>query len=155
PQLERITLSKLYSLDNEIRSLVESFNYNGIITLLKEFCNDLSNVYFDAKKDSLYCDSVDSKERKVALFVLDEILKRLCAFLQPIIPFTVYEVMKLRNSKNKSYLLSLDDLVSDNSHVHDPKIWDRLKKIRSAFTMELDRQKKEGLVKINAECDVI
>ena len=49
---------------------------NAIFTNIHDFCNgDLSAFYFDIRKDTLYCDSPASIERRACRTVMDETLK--------------------------------------------------------------------------------
>ena len=62
-----------------------------------EFCTgDLSSLYFDVRKDSLYCDRPDSIKRRAVRTVMDEVFNRLTAWLSPITPFTMDEAWSSR-----------------------------------------------------------
>ena len=57
------------------------------------FCTvDLSAFYFDIRKDSLYCDSKDSKKRKSTIILLNVILNSLLKWFAPILSFTTEEI---------------------------------------------------------------
>jgi len=62
-----------------------------------EFCsNDLSALYFDIRKDSLYCDRPDAIRRRAARTVMHEVFIRLTAWLAPLTPFTMEEAWGTR-----------------------------------------------------------
>ena len=66
PELERWVLHRLSMLDGQVREKTERYDFHGIFTALHDFCNsDLSAFYFDIRKDSLYCDSADSLQRRL------------------------------------------------------------------------------------------
>ena len=60
---------------------------------------DLSSFYFDIRKDVLYCDSLNSKKRKIALIVLN-IIRSLLKWFAPILVFTTEEIYSLVNKDN-------------------------------------------------------
>ena len=65
------------------------------------FCTtDLSALYFDIRKDLLYCDSKDSKKRRNCILVLNIILDCLLKWFAPILSFTTEEIQLLLNKKN-------------------------------------------------------
>ena len=62
-----------------------------------EFCaGDLSALYFDIRKDALYCDRPDSLRRRAARTVMDAVFMRLTAWLAPLTPFTMEEAWTTR-----------------------------------------------------------
>jgi isoleucyl-tRNA synthetase len=48
--------------------------------------NDLSALYFDVRRDALYCDRPDAIRRRAARTVMDEAFERLTAWLAPLPP---------------------------------------------------------------------
>ena len=57
PELERYLLTRISNLNNNLKDLVSKHDYHGIYTLLLNFCTlELSALYFDIRKDSLYCE---------------------------------------------------------------------------------------------------
>ena len=64
PELEKYILHRLWEVDQIIQKCVKDFNFHLMFTTLLNFCsNDLSAFYFDIRKDSIYCDSFDSKKK--------------------------------------------------------------------------------------------
>ena len=65
PALEKWVLHRLAQIDARIRSLTETYDFHGIFTELHTLCNsDLSAFYFEIRKDRLYCDALNSVERR-------------------------------------------------------------------------------------------
>jgi isoleucyl-tRNA synthetase len=65
PDLEKYMLSKISYLNEDLKILVNKHDYHGIYVKLLNFCTlDLSAFYFDIRKDSLYCDGINSQKRK-------------------------------------------------------------------------------------------
>ena len=97
PPLEKFILHRLWELDRDIRIAYESYRFQDVIRPVLEFCsNDLSALYFDIRKDSLYCDRPDADRRRAARTVMDEVFLRLTAWLAPLVPFTMEEAWTTR-----------------------------------------------------------
>jgi isoleucyl-tRNA synthetase len=93
PELERWVLHRLAELDAEVREGYAKYDFQGVFQKLFAFCTtDLSSVYFDIRKDALYCDAPDSLRRKACRTVLDILFHRLTTWLAPVLVFTMEEV---------------------------------------------------------------
>ena len=69
------------------------YDFQGVFQKLFHFCTvDLSALYFDIRKDALYCDAPASLTRRSARTVLDLLFHRLTTWLAPILVFTTEEV---------------------------------------------------------------
>ena len=97
PPLERYILHRLWGLDAAVRAAYERHAFADVVRPLAEFCsNDLSALYFDIRRDALYCDRPDSPRRRACRTVMDLIFERLTAWLAPLIPFTMEEAWGAR-----------------------------------------------------------
>ena len=68
PELEQYMLHKIFYLNENFKSYFKSYDFHNLYKELLNFCTvDLSAFYFDIRKDSLYCDSKDSKKERVVL----------------------------------------------------------------------------------------
>lgn len=98
PELERWILHRMWEMDAQLRKACDDFQYHPFFAELHNFCAiDLSAFYFDIRKDSLYCDSLDSVKRRAARTVLDELFNCLTAWLAPILCFTAEEAWLTRH----------------------------------------------------------
>ena len=97
PELERWVLHRLAELDTRMRGALGSHDWTGVYPELHNFCSaDLSAFYFDVRKDSVYCDAVDSPKRRAARTVLDTLHRCLTAWLAPVLCFTAEEAWLAR-----------------------------------------------------------
>ena len=97
PPLERYILHRLWELDAAVRGAYESYAFADVIRPLADFCsNDLSALYFDIRRDALYCDRPDSMRRRACRTVMDLVFERLTIWLAPLIPFTMEEAWEAR-----------------------------------------------------------
>jgi isoleucyl-tRNA synthetase len=97
PPLERFILHRLYELDRQVRRGYEAYAFEEVIRPLADFCsNDLSALFFDIRRDALYCDRPQSLRRRAARTVMDLCFERLTIWLAPILAFTCEEAWATR-----------------------------------------------------------
>ena len=97
PELERYILHRLAVLDGELRAAVGDFAFSRYTRALLDFANsELSALFFDVRKDVLYCDAADSPTRRAYLQVLDALFEAMVRWAAPVIPFTAEEVWGTR-----------------------------------------------------------
>ncbi len=137
PELERYILNKLLEVDLSIEENLKNYNFHKLYKDLLNFCTlELSSFYFDIRKDTLYCDNVNSEKRKKCITVLNIILECLLKWLAPIFVFTTEEIYSLIKKDDKS--------IHETVFVSIPKKWKN---------DELDKKWKE-LLKIKQEANI-
>ncbi len=147
PELERWVLHRLAELDRQVRRNIEDFDFHALYQAVYTFCAvDLSAFYFDVRKDVLYCERLDSTERRACRTVLDEVFSCLTAWLAPILCFTAEEAWWLRGSgpEDSVHLRTfpevpagwLDEALADK--------WAKVREVRRVVTgaLELERAAK-------------
>ena len=97
PPLERFVLHRLWALDREVRDAYAAYRFSDVWRAVSEFCQaELSALYFDVRKDSLYCDRPDAERRRAARTVMDAVFERLTMWLAPLAVFTCEEAWSTR-----------------------------------------------------------
>ena len=97
PPLERFILHRLWQLDGQVRAAYGAYSFQDVWRPILDFCSqDLSALYFDVRKDSLYCDRPDAERRRAARTVMDLVFERLTIWLSPLAPFTMEEAWTTR-----------------------------------------------------------
>ncbi len=97
PELERYVLHRLSELDVLVREKSNAFEFGPVYQALYQFCiNDLSALYFDIRKDTLYCDAAKSTRRRAVRTVLDLLYARLTVWFAPFLVFTCEEIWQSR-----------------------------------------------------------
>ena len=97
PPLERFILHRLWELDRQVKAAYESYRFQDVWRPIADFCGaELSALYFDIRKDVLYCDPPSSLRRRAGRTVMDLVFERLTAWLQPLTPFTMEEAWTTR-----------------------------------------------------------
>ncbi len=147
PELERWVLHRLAELDRDVRKAYGEFDFRRVFTLLFNFCTvDLSALYFDIRKDTLYCEPYSSVKRRACLTVIDELFSCLTAWLAPILCFTAEEAWLARYPAEKGsvHLRTFPDIPDAWLDPALGERWERVWEIRSVITgaLELERAAK-------------
>ena len=130
PALERWVLHRLHGLDRDVRRWCEAFAFHEMFAALHHFCAvDLSAFYFDIRKDSLYCDSIESTRRRAVRTVLDTLFDCLTAWLAPFICFTAEEAWLARHHDGES--VHLRDFPAMPAEWQDDALAERIERMRA------------------------
>jgi len=147
PELERWMLHRVFELDQLVRKACDDFDFHRMFVALYNFCTvDLSALYFDIRKDSLYCDTLGSSRRRAARTVLDQLYACLTAWFAPILCFTAEEAWLSRNpSDDDSIHLKTFPVIPEewrNDGLADK--WEKIRSLRRVVTgaLEIERQEK-------------
>ena len=96
PELEKWLLHRLYELNKEVLSISQKWNFHYYIRILHQFCDkDLSSLYFDIRKDTLYWDAPGSDLQEKVKICLGLVLQYLLRWLGPILPFATEEAWQI------------------------------------------------------------
>lgn len=157
PELELYILHRLGHLDVELRAAAEAFEFNRYTRALTEFAqDDLSAFYFDIRKDSLYCDAVDSVRRRACRTVMDVLFHALVRYAAPILAFTAEEVWQARFPSEDGSVHFLEwpelpklpatDAVSTN--------WADVRALRERVTEAIEPYRREKTIRSSNEAEV-
>ncbi len=92
PSLERYMLARLFEVGTHVQAAYDSYDYKEVYRALLNFCaSDLSSFYFDIRKDTLYCEPLNSPTRRASLAVLKVIFESVTTWFAPILSFTCDE----------------------------------------------------------------
>ena len=154
PEPERWVLHRLAELDAEVRKGYTAYDFQGVFQKLFQFCTvDLSAVYFDIRKDSLYCDAPGSHRRRSARTVLDILFHRLTTWLAPILVFTTEEVWLSRFPQDEGSV-HLQDMPQTPTAWLDTALaakWVHLRQVRRAVTAALEVQRTAKVIGASLE----
>ena len=158
PELEQFMLHKIFSLNSEFNKYFKNYDFHNLYKELLNFCTtDLSAFYFDIRKDSLYCDSKESKKRKSTLILLNVILNSLLKWFAPILSFTTEEIYQLISRSKKSIHLE-NFLQFPKNFLNDElnKKWLELIKIRNMCNISIEEKRvsKEIGSSLEAELNI-
>ena len=149
-EIEKYILHKISSLDSEFKNLNKSYDFHKIFIDILNFCTiDLSALYFDIRKDSLYCDDLDSAKRINCTKVLSIVARFLLKWLSPILVFTCEEIYQIVKKEKFKESIFLHDFGTFPQEWVDEKVqekWNFLKKIRSEVNNAIELKRNEKLV---------
>ena len=110
-------------------------------------------MYFDIRKDALYCDAVTSPTRRAARTVLDVLFHRLTTWLAPILVFTMEEVWLCRFPGEASSV-HLIDMPQTPAVWLNPTLatkWDGIRAARRVVTGALEIQRTAKVIGASLE----
>jgi isoleucyl-tRNA synthetase len=148
PPLERYILHRLAELDAQVRQAYEQHRYDEVWRPVSDFCaQELSALYFDVRKDALYCDAPDSLRRRAARTVMDLVFERLTVWLSPIAPFTMEEAWTTRFPDRGSNLLrTFPDTPAAWRDEAEAARWGRIGEVLDAVTARLELERREKTI---------
>ena len=149
PELERWVLHRLAELDAEVREGYAKYDFQGVFQKLFTFCTtDLSAIYFDIRKDALYCDAADSLRRRACRTVLDILFHRLTTWLAPVLVFTMEEVW-LERFPGEDSSVHLVDFPETPASWRDEALaakWETIRDVRRVVTGALEVQRTAKVI---------
>ena len=145
PPLEQFVLHRLYELDRHVRAAYEAHRYDEVWRPVADFCSqELSALYFDVRKDTLYCDAPASLRRRAARTVMDAVFERLTIWLAPLVPFTMEEAWTARFPDEGSNCLRVfphtPDLWRNDA---EAARWGDIQKVLAVVTGALEGERRE------------
>ncbi len=149
PELERWVLHRLAELDAEVREGYAKYDFQGVFQKLFTFCTtDLSAIYFDIRKDALYCDAPSSLRRRACRTVMDILFHRLTTWLAPVLVFTMEEVW-LERFPGEDSSVHLVDFPETPASWRDEALaakWETIRDVRRVVTGALEVQRTAKVI---------
>jgi len=145
PPLERFILHRLWQLDAQVREAYAAYRFQDVWRPISEFCsNDLSALYFDIRRDALYCDRPDSLRRRACRTVMDAVFERLTAWLAPLTPFTMEEAWTTRfPAAGSNCPRVIPDTPADWRNDAEAARWDKVQIVTRAVTGALEVERRD------------
>ena len=155
PELEKYILHRLWEIDQIIQDCISSYNFHLMFTTLLNFCsNDLSSFYFDIRKDTIYCDSFNSKKRRAARTLLDILFNYLVRWLAPSLVFTCEEAWQARGNISS---IHLEEFIKADIEFRNDAIaekWEQVKDIRKVVTGALEIKRADKTIRSSLESHI-
>ncbi|MBV9493661.1 MAG: isoleucine--tRNA ligase [Acidobacteria bacterium] len=154
--VDRWILDRATRLFERCRQAYDEYEFHVVYHRVLDLCTvDLSAIYLDVQKDTLYCDGPTSRERRSAQTAMYEVLRGLVAIVAPILTFTseeIYEAMP--GAKERSVHLTdfpqLDARLSDA----DAARWESVFRLREKVNEVLERARKANEIGQSLEADI-
>ncbi len=159
PELERLMLHQIFILNQNFEMYFKEYNFHKLYKELANFCSlELSAFYFDIRKDTLYCDDINSEKRKACINLLSLILDMLLKWFAPILSFTTEEIFQIINEGKKLsiHLESFPKIPSKWKNIKLFEKWEKFKLVRKVVNaaMEIKRANKDIGSSLEAEVEV-
>jgi isoleucyl-tRNA synthetase len=152
PELERYILAKLAEIDAVVREGYTKYDFNRVYNTVFSFCtNELSALYFDIRKDVLYCDAKGSLRRRATRTVTDEAFRRVVTWLAPILCFTMEEAWTLRFPNESVHLHTFPETPAAWKDTALVEKWNRIRTIRRVVTGALEIARRDKVIGASLE----
>ncbi|HPN05382.1 MAG TPA: isoleucine--tRNA ligase [Hyphomonadaceae bacterium] len=156
PGLERWVLHRLSELDELVTKAYHAYDFKKAFHELMNFCVvDLSAVYFDIRKDSLYCDAPSSVRRRAVRTVMNEVFDRLTIWFAPVMVYTCEEAWEQRHpGKGSVHLQQFPTTPAEWLDAGLAAKWDAIFKVRKSVTEALEVERREKRIGSSLEAAV-
>ena len=168
PGLERFILHRLAELDGEVRAAFKVFDFKRVMTAIVNFVNvELSAVYFDVRKDALYCDPSFAtasgwdeataewgNRRRAVRTVMALVMERLLTWLAPVMPFTTDEAFGESHLKGAAPSVHLLQFPATPEGWLNPQLaqrWEKIFAVRRVVTGALEVERREKRIGASLE----
>jgi len=157
PELEKYILHQIFILNVKFHNYFKNYDFHNLYKELLHFCTvELSSFYFDIRKDTLYCDPIDSHKRQSCIKVLNIILDYLLKWFAPILSFTCEEIFNLVSQKKTS--IHLQKFNKNLEMFKNDKIeskWIELKKLRDICNISIESKRANKEIGSSLEANLI
>ena len=155
-ELDRWILRKASTVFASVKESFDAYDFlRGFATLNYFLTNELSGIYMDICKDRLYTERADAPVRRSAQSAMAVISKSMLALVAPVLTYTADEILDYAPAIFKGEMASVFDLVYtpviEVAESFDDGI---MMAAREAFAEEIDRLKKEKLIKSTMELEI-
>jgi len=150
PELERYVLHMLADIHASVLAGYRAYDFKQVVATLLNFMNvDLSALYLDIRKDTLYCDAPSSLRRRACRTVIDELFHCLSTWLAPILCFTAEEVWLSRfpGEMSSVHLMQFAKPPAEWVDADLAAKWQKIRDVRRVITgaLEIERQVKKTI----------
>ncbi|MFZ2492227.1 MAG: isoleucine--tRNA ligase [Thermoanaerobaculia bacterium] len=167
PVTDSVPLDQLQPIDRWIydraaravercRRAYEEYEFHAVYHRVLELCTtDLSAIYLDASKDTVYCDPPGSRERRSAQTAMYHVLRGLVSVIAPILSFTAEEIYEaMPGEKERSVHLTefadLKPILTDE----ETAAWTRLLRLREGVNKVLETARAAREIGQALEADI-
>ena len=160
PEFERYVLFRLSRLIRRSLKAYENYDFHLVSHGIHQFCAvDLSAIFIDVSRDTLYCEAPTSPKRRAVQTVLFHALTALTRLMAPILSFTAEEIWRHLPGPKESesvHLSSFPEEPLPEVPEEFQKKWERLFEVRSEITKALEiARKDEKLIRNSLEAQVL
>lgn len=152
-ELDKWILGEAKKVFEEVHKLFSEYNFvNGMNILNNFIVNELSGIYIDITKDSLYCDGLNDAKRNSSQSAMAIITKTLLVLIAPILTYTADEIVENAPAIIKGDAEDIFDFVYEEIDAVESNFnAEYMNKARVGFYEIVDGLKKEKIIKNTLE----
>jgi len=157
-EIDKWALHKLEKLKRKVTENYEKYEFYNLFYDIHYFASvEMSAFYLDILKDRLYVLPKESKERRSAQTVMQEILISLTKMISPVLSFTAEEIwQKLPEELKGTESVLLADWIEENDEFINEELatkWEKIMKLRGTINKKLEEARVEKIIghSLNAE----
>ena len=152
-ELDKWIISVAQNVFAEVHKSFAEYNFvSGMSTLNNFIANELSGMYIDMTKDSLYCDGKTDQRRMASQSAMAMITKSLLLLMAPVLTYTCDEIIEHAPKVVKGDAESIFDLVYEPLTAGELTFnAEYMTKAREGFGSIVDGLKKEKIIKSTLE----
>jgi isoleucyl-tRNA synthetase len=157
-ELDRWALWRTREAIERCRRAYDEFEFHVVYHRIVDLCTvELSALYIDIQKDSLYTEATGSRVRRSAQTAMYHILRSIVGAIAPILSFTAEEIWEhLPGEKEESVHLSDFPRVEGiEMAAGKAAAWNRIFALRETATRVLERARAAGEIGKSLEADII
>lgn len=148
--LDRWALMRMEKLIRRVTKAYQQYEFHIVFHSVHNFCTlDLSSIYFDVLKDTLYCSQPDDQERRAAQTVLYELIHNLLALITPILAYTSEEIWSFLRREGQPETVQLLDWPAEHDEYLNEELEKRIGKIlqaREVVTKALEEARSRKVI---------
>jgi hypothetical protein len=139
--IDRWILDRATRAVDRCRQAYQQYEFHVVYHRILELCTvDLSSIYLDASKDTMYCDAPQSPERRSAQTAMYHVLRGITTAIAPILTFTADEIYEaMPGEKEASVHLAEIPRLNGTISADDAASWNRLLALRDSVMAVLEK----------------
>lgn len=152
-ELDKWILSEAKEVFDAVHKSFSGYNFVHGMSLLNNFIvNELSGIYIDITKDSLYCDGLNDAKRNSSQSAMAIITKSLLTLIAPILTYTADEIVEnapaiIKGDAEDIFDFTYESIKAVESSFNAPYMYSA----REKFYEIVDMLKKEKVIKNTLE----
>jgi len=156
-ELDKWILSEAKTVFDNVYKSFSNYNFVNGMSLLNNFIvNELSGIYIDITKDSLYCDAINDPRRNSSQSAMAIMTKSLLTLIAPILTYTADEIVEHLPAIIKGEREDIFDFVHESiESVESTFDAAYMSSAREKFFEIVDGLKKEKIIKNTLELIII
>jgi isoleucyl-tRNA synthetase len=154
--LDRWILDRASRVVDRCRQAYEEYEFHVVYHRVLELCTtDLSAIYLDASKDTMYCDAPASPERRSGQTAMYHVLRGITSVIAPILTFTADEIYEaMPGEKEASVHLTEIPKLDAPLSAEETAAWSRVLKLRDGVMVVLERARGAKQIGQSLEADI-